>query len=99
MIPQTIGECYENQESIAGDTPSRGGVFGTPQNPQKPGSVKAYGDKYAIVIGISDYKDLKSRYEETISGKIVDLKYAEKDAIDIIKFLCLVNKYIPKNNK
>jgi uncharacterized caspase-like protein len=78
---------YQNQDPVAGKPSGRGGIFGTPLDVQKPDSIRAYGKKHAIVIGISDYKNLNPMNMETIPGKIVDLKYAQKDAEDIAVFL------------
>lgn len=48
---------------------------------------KQWARKFAIVIGVSDYEDLLSAKEETRSGRLVDLSYAEADANAFIGFL------------
>lgn len=48
---------------------------------------KEYGKKYAIVIGISDYKELKPESQERDKTRLFDLQYADDDARDFIKFL------------
>ena len=47
----------------------KGPVFGTPIAPGNQQTIKPYMKKQAIIIGISDYTDLKSAQEETIKGK------------------------------
>ncbi|TNF00943.1 MAG: hypothetical protein EP322_00530 [Bacteroidetes bacterium] len=47
---------------------------------------RPFGKKYAIVIGVSDYKELKS--EQSVSGtSLVDLKYSDNDAMEFESFL------------
>jgi outer membrane protein assembly factor BamB len=79
--------AYENQAPVEQTPAARGGIFGTQTDTDNTGTVKAYAKKHAIVIGISDYQDLNPIDSEVISGKIVDLKYAKKDAEDIVTFL------------
>jgi len=45
----------------------------------------SYGKKYAIIIGIANYKNLEST--STNKNKLTDLKYADQDAIKFKKFL------------
>lgn len=46
-----------------------------------------YGKKHAIVIGISDYKELELESNERDKTRLLDLRYADDDARDFIKFL------------
>lgn len=47
---------------------------------------KPFGKKYAIIIGVSDYKNLKKKASETATS-LVDLKYADSDALKFEYFL------------
>jgi TRAP-type mannitol/chloroaromatic compound transport system substrate-binding protein len=84
---ETIGYILAKRlKPVSESSGQKGPVFGTPIAPGNQQTIKPYMKKQAIIIGISDYKDLKSVQEETIKGKLTDLAFAEKDAKDISAF-------------
>lgn len=54
-----------------------------------PQNIQPYGKKYAIIIGISDYKDLQKPTENTNEKQntLIDLKYADLDATGFQEFI------------
>ncbi|MDO5970072.1 caspase family protein [Flavivirga aquimarina] len=77
------GVYYEESKDFLTASTSKGSEKIVPQGD----SYNEYGKKYAIVIGIADYKDLLSKSIEKSKIKLTDLQYAEKDASEFIDFL------------
>lgn len=50
-------------------------------------SLRRYGKKFAVVVGISDYKYMKPAEETAQDGSLPDLKYAHRDAQEFEAFL------------
>ena len=58
----------------------------TPEPKEK--RLGVYGNKYAIVIGVSDYENLKTK-KETPEAQLADLDYAHLDALAFSSMLSL----------
>jgi hypothetical protein len=87
-LPDDVRKIFEDAvpQPGLGTGAARGPIQVREVVPQGTGYIE-YGKKYAIVIGVSDYRDLKPKSKEADPTRLRDLDYADKDARDFVGFL------------
>lgn len=82
---QGLSTEIEAHIEFVSETPTKGPLTTTTVITGKRPQLSTYSKKHAVVIGISDYKHLPPTSK--VIGSLVDLKYADKDALAFENFL------------